>query len=223
MEKPVEMLHKQDFEFDIWYEYLDPNFTDICKRSRLPEKWISFQKVLSGKYSDSILKPINRYVEQLYPAPALLGITNNTVTLQQKNHAEFFMLETEGGNWYTLDRPWMRQYYKSNEPHRHQSGHVPMMFKFYVPWIIDSDIPVRFVQAENSPFTIYEDEYVFSKTNSGLDYYEPPMVRFQFKTSGDHMEYHNFGRILRQSPMFNITFEADDIIVESVRKFYEQV
>jgi hypothetical protein len=47
------------------------------------------------------------------------------------------------------------------------------------------------------------------------------MVPFQFKTVGDHMEYENFGRILRQSPMFNLTFEADDIIVERVRKFYE--
>ena len=222
MEQPIEMLHKQDFEFDIWYEYSDPNFIDISKRSRLPEKWISFKKVSEGKYSDSIIKPANRYVEELYQPPILLGISGNTVTLQQQNHAEFFLLESDPGKWYTLDRPWMRQYYKSNDEYSYQDNCIDELFKFYVPWFVDADVTVKISQSDNSPFLVYPTEIKFSKVQKDLDYFEPPMVPFRFKTIGDHMEYENFGRILRYSPMFDITFDADDIIVESVRKFYEQ-
>ena len=222
MEKPVEILHKQDFEFDIWYEYPDPNFIDISKRSRLPEKWISFQKVVAGEYKNSIIKPINRYVEKLYQPPILIGISGNTVSLQQQNHAEFFMLESEPGKWYTLDRPWMRQYYKSNDEYPSEENCVDQLFKFYVPWFIDEDVSVKITQADNSPFLVYPTDVTFSKVQEDLEYFEPPMVPFRFRTTGDHMEYDNFGRILRYSPMFNITFDASDIIVERVRKFYEQ-
>jgi hypothetical protein len=53
-------------------------------------------------------------------------------------------------------------------------------------------------------------------------YLEPDFVEFHFKRIGNHMVNDKFGKIKRGSPMFDIVFQADDIIVERVRKFYEQ-
>ena len=57
MEEP-KILHNMNYDFDVWYKTYDPVFSEISKQSRLPEKWISFDKILSGKNKDSILKPI---------------------------------------------------------------------------------------------------------------------------------------------------------------------
>lgn len=222
MERPKEILHKQDFDFTVWYDTYDPSFIDISRKSRLPDKWLNFQKVMNGPYKNSIIKPINRYVEALYPAPDLISIENNEVRLRQRNHAEFFLL-SQDGNFRNLDRPWMRQYYNTREEPQNVDGCFPGAFKFYVPWIIDARVDVSFEapKDEESPFLVYPKKVVYAEIPADTDYIEPEFVKFNFKSTGSHMEDQEFGRILRRSPMFDIVFKADDIIVERVRKFYE--
>lgn len=218
------MLHEEDkHDFNVWYNTYDPVFSEISKKSRLPEKWIRYEYVLKGKYSDSLIKPINKYVEALYPAPKLVSIVGNTVTLRQENHAEFFLLQKKSGEFFNLDRPWMRQYYKTKNLYERSPECFLGFFKFYVPWFIDEDISVKYVTpSANSPFLIQESSESYKKTSGSEVYVEPHFVDFSFKKEGSHMVSTIFGKIKRGQPMFDMVFEADDIIIQRVRKFYEQ-
>lgn len=211
-----------DYDFDIWYKTKDPIFSDISKKSRLPEKWISYNNVLSSIYKDSIIKPINKYVENLYPYPTLIKIENNVVRLRQHNHAEIFLLN-KNHEFYNLDRPWMRQYYNTDEKHEIPNDCFPGTYKFYAPWFIDANIRIDYeIPKCESPFYIYESQVFNLKSINDLKYREPDFITFHFKSAGSHMVNDNFGKIKRNSPMFDMVFEADDIIVERVRNFYEK-
>ena len=133
MDKP-QMLHDMDYDFDIWYKTNDPVFSSISKKSRLPEKWVGYSSVTKGRYSDSIIKPINSYVQNLYGMPDLVSIDGNMVRLRQRNHAEFFLFEKRDGTFVNIDRPWMRQYYNTSETHIPMAGCFEGTFKLYVPW-----------------------------------------------------------------------------------------
>jgi hypothetical protein len=221
MEKP-QMLHEMNYDFDVWYKTKDPVFSAISKDSRLPEKWISYSKVLEGKYKDSIIKPINSYVQNLYPMPKLISIENNVIRLRQTNHAEFFLLEKKDGSFVNMDRPWMRQYYNTDESHIPMAGCFPGTFKFYAPWYIDEDVHISYENSEDSPFYIYNKDSLHNSTPEDTKYLEPDFISFHFKRVGPHMVNERFGKIKRDSPMFDIVFHGSDIIVQRVRNFYEQ-
>lgn len=221
MEKP-QMLHEMNYDFDVWYKTKDPVFSMISKDSRLPEKWISYSKVLEGKYRDSIIKPINSYVQNLYPMPKLISIENNVIRLRQTNHAEFFLLEKKDGSFVNMDRPWMRQYYNTDESHIPMAGCFPGTFKFYAPWYIDEDVHISYENSEHSPFYIYNKDSLHKTTPKDTKYLEPDFIPFHFKRVGPHMVNERFGKIKRDSPMFDIVFQGSDIIVQRVRNFYEQ-
>jgi hypothetical protein len=223
MDKP-KMLNSTDYNFDIWYETNDPVFSDISLNSRLPRKWVSYEPVRVGKYADSIIKPINSYVQSLVPPPTLVNIEGNTVRLRQENHAEFFLLEKEDGSFRNIDRPWMRQYYNTAEEHIPMAGCFPGTFKFYTPWFLDHDgIEISYdVPDAETPFYVYPKQFTSHKAGKGLDFMEPEFISFHFKRVGPHMQNEKFGKIKRQQPMYDMVFQADDIIVERVRKFYEQ-
>ena len=76
-------------DFFIWHKSKSESFLWINKRSRVPSRWLSYPEGIKGKDND-IIKPINLYVDRLYPKPKLISIDNNVVTLQQTNHAEIF-------------------------------------------------------------------------------------------------------------------------------------
>lgn len=209
-----------NYEFDIWYKTKDPIFSDISLKSRLPEKWVSFKYIKHHK--NSIIKPINRYVESLYPPPSLVSIEGNIVTLRQGNHAEIFLLKEENKNFYNLDRPWMRQYYNTNYKPKAPLNCFPETYKFYAPWYIDADVEVFYkTPNEESPFFIYETNSIHKKIKDSEKYIEPDFVAFNFKKEGPHMDRPGFGKIMRQSAMFYIVFECDDIMLREIRSFYE--
>ena len=216
-------MSNTEYDFDIWYRTYDPVFSDISKKSRLPEKWVAFDNVRNGKYKDSIIKPINRYVEKLYQAPKLISIIDNIVTLRQENHAEFFLLLKNNRTFYNLDRPWMRQYYNTKFSPEIPENCFNGTYKFYVPWFIDASIEIKYVSPNcESPFFVYENSSVWNIIDNESRYVEPDFVAFHFKSAGPHMINNKFGKIKRYSPMFDMVFKADDIIVERVRKFYEE-
>jgi hypothetical protein len=222
MDKP-DITTKEVGNFGIWYETIDPNFTEISKMSNIPHHWLSFQEVLAGPYSKSVIKPINRYVQRLVPPPTLVSIDNGQVRLRQGNHAEFFLLENSNGSFTHRDRPWQRQYYNTS-----QDGLIApenafqMAFKFYVPWILDENIHIKIEQVEGSPFTIIPTEFNYYKVPEHIQNVEPKFVTFFFNRVGSHMVSDSFGKIPRQSPMFDMVFSANGILIDKVRNFYEE-
>lgn len=208
--------------FDIWYETKDPNFTDISLKSNIPETWLLYRTIMLGPNRDSIIKPINRYVERLVPPPKLISIENNIVRLRQGNHAELFLLEKEDGSFYNVDRPWQRQYYNT-ELDLEAKDCFPGTFKFYVPWFIDEDVVATIEPSPvESPFHTYFTIANFRKVPPITEFVEPEFIPFRFKRVGSHMVNDKFAKVPRQSPMYDIVFHANDIIVERVRKFYEE-
>lgn len=172
-------------------------------------------------YKQSILKPINLYAKNLYPAPKLISINKNEVLLQQRNHAEIFLLQ-EKDRLYNVDRPWVRQYYLSDKKYILPKDCFDGIFRFYIPWLIDEDLSVQIEEAEDSPFFIYEQDFNFNIVGEDALKIDPGFVHFHFKSVGTHIVEPGFAKIPRLSPMFNIRFNASDIIVERVREFYEQ-
>lgn len=217
------------FNYDIWYETYDPDFVEINLKSRVPMKWMTYTNVSGGRYKDTILKPINRYIEILYPRPDLISIDNNIVRLRQRNHADFYLLVTEKGikekrdNFYNVDRPWIRQYYQSLEKHDLPENCFPGTYKFYVPWFLDADIDVSFEspKGEETPFHVYSAGHKYKMADPEQGFVYPAFVTFHFKKEGSHMEAPDFGVIYKGSAMFDIVFRADDIMIERVRNFYE--
>jgi hypothetical protein len=123
---------------------------------------------------------------------------------------------------WNLDRPWIRQYYLSDRKDFGDSATCfNQTFRFYVPWIIDEDIFVDIRQPEGSPFLISEDTMSFKKILNNTQHVDPPFVHFQFKKIGSHMIDQEYGKISRFSPMYNMVFEASDIMVKEIRRFYE--
>ncbi len=209
--------------FDIWYETQDPNFTDISRRSNIPNHWLSYQEILAGPYSKSVIKPINRYVQRLVPPPTLVEISNGEIRLRQGNHAEFFLLENNDGSFTHRDRPWQRQYYNtSQEGLKAPQGSFETAFKFYVPWFIDDNVHVRVEQVPGSPFTIIPTEFNYYSVPAYVQNIEPKFVTFFFNRIGSHMATEKFGKIPKQSPMFDMVFSANDILIDKVRNFYEE-
>ena len=215
-----QILHNMDYDFDIWHKTDDPIFSGINLNSRIPKRWVEFKYV--QKYQNSIIKPINRYVEALYPPPKLISIEDNLVRLRQGNHAEFFLLINQDGSFYNLDRPWMRQYYNTANQVKEPSDCFPGTYVFYTPWYIDENVKIFYEKPEEElSFFIYNNVVDHKKITNEDVYIEPDFIRFHFKKEGPHMDRPGFGKILRQTPMFDIVFECDDIMLNRVKEFYE--
>lgn len=225
-----------DFEFDIWFETFDPSFVEINIRSQVNPKWLMFKRVYEGKYANSILKPVHRYAEWLYPYPELISIDGNTVRLRQTNMADFFLLEDAVKEKITpedyekpdeyyfkhLDRPHVRQYYQSANEHELPKDCFPGLFKLYMPWIVDANVTISIEQPDNveSPVFIYGHNLEVTEIPGETEVIEPHMIPFHFKKVGSHMVDDKYGKLLRGSPMYDIVFDANDIIVSRIKEFY---
>jgi hypothetical protein len=208
--------------FNIWYKSYTESFLDINKKSNIRPSWLEYSYVLDGEYGNSIIKPINHYVEKLYIKPNLLSIKNNLVVLQQTNHAEIFLLKMNFENRLkALDRPHMRQFYMSDRIKYIENNKFDQMYRFYVPWFLDIDnVKIKIKQPENSPFIIEEKEFISKKYSKNDKHVDPEMIFFNFLSNGSHMIDEEYGRIKRLSPMFNLEFDADDIIIDKIKEFY---
>ena len=208
-----------DYDFNVWETSIDPKFLDLSVKTKIPGKWLSYG---GAGYEESPIKPINRYVENLYPMPELVSIKNNTVTLRQRNHAEIFLLESPEG-FRNIDRPHMRQYYKTSMTFATDSDCFDTSYIFYTPWIVDANVTVRMAQPdEDGPFTIYPVTRQFAKFPDTVSFIEPQFVPFRFRRVGGHMVRDGFGKIKIGSAMFDMIFEADDILIEKIKELYEQ-
>jgi hypothetical protein len=205
--------------FFIWQNSKTESFLDINKKSNIKDEWLVYSRIKDSSFKDSILKPINLYVKMLYPAPILISDLGSSIILQQRTHAEIFLLQ-KPDEFYNVDRPHMRQYYLSDQKLLNNKECFPETFRFYLPWVIDADIDVSILQPENSPFLIQEGSLSFRGIDQTTEYIDPPMIYFNFKSIGDHMVEKDFAKIKRLSPICNIEISGDGIIIERLRKFY---
>ena len=211
-----------EFNFNLWEEVYDPQFIEMCRQSRVPEKWL-VAKNISSKYKDSIIKPVNEYLEYMSFPPSLVSIVDNTVTLQYQLFADIYLRREKNKEYYHSERPWIRQYYKTTESWDGGNLKTTPAYKTFTSWIIDANITAKVYEAENSVFEVPDLAISFYQIPDWDRYIVPQFVPFKFKLEGSHMKDEGrYGEIYRGSPAFNIEFEASDIIVERVRKFYEE-
>jgi hypothetical protein len=116
----------------------------------------------------------------------------------------------------------MRQFYRSKIDQPENSNCFSDTFVAYIPWFIDANVLVLIRGVDGSPFCIIEKTDAYHKVPKETAYLEPMMVSFRFSRIGDHMEEKHFGKVRRNTPMFDIIFKADDTIIERVKDFYEQ-
>jgi hypothetical protein len=217
MNKPL--LTDNSHDFDIWYNSADPSFVEINSKSRVPYKWLTYKNISSS----GVLKPINKYVEVLYPKPELVSVSKEEVVLRYFSHADIYLIENFPGyeGFYNVDRPWIRQYYNTVSEKEIPSSCFPGHYKFYIPWIIDYNIAAKITESPGSPFLVPRQDYFFRSIGNHEDFVEPGFVNFNFKKTGPHMESEEFGIARRSSPMFDITIAADGIIEKRLKEVYE--
>jgi hypothetical protein len=212
----------EDDDFNVWYNSYDPNFLEIGRASLIPDKWQNYQAINHDKFAESIIKPINRYVQELYPRPDLVSIKDNLVTLRQRNHAQIFLLDSTDG-FINIDRPHMRQYYQTRQEYPADTECFDQPYLFYAPWFLDENVEASFCQADEwSPFKIYEKDVFYNKQDRSTKYVEPYFIPFRFKKVGPHMKQESFGKIDKGVAMFDIKILLDDILIEKIRNFYEE-
>lgn len=215
-----------DHDVDIWYKVLDPDFIDISYKSRASARWLSYQAVLSSKYGNSIIKPLNWYAANIIAPPRLISINGNLVTLRQHTHADIYLLQKKFPHeeeFYNVDRPWIRQYYQTHFSSEIPDTCFPYIYRFYTPWFIDADVEITYRQPDaGSAFHIYQVKDFWFAPAKTDKHVKPHFVPFSFKKIGPHMEDADFGVIKMPEPMYDIVFEANDIIIEQIKEFYEQ-
>lgn len=221
MEKP-KIVTQVIEDFNVWDSTIDPNFIDICAKSKIPDRWVSYRRISSDKkYTGSVLKPINKYVESLYPPPKLISIDDKEIRLRQFSHAEVFILVNSDVEKF-LDRPWMRQFYKSGQLAQPDEECFDNVFAAYTPWVIDLDVTVDFKipTEEETAYKILECQRDFYKIPERTEYLEPQMIPFRFKKIGKHMQDQEFGKVKKDSAIYDMVIPRNDTIEQKVKEFY---
>lgn len=189
---------------DFWLNSEELSFSEITRESRIPDRWRRFD-MIDDRYKVLLLKPINTYVSELYPRPEIVFIDkiSGRVTLRQKTHAEIWVSPSEE-NLYALDKTWQRQFYPSSKKYTKDNCFIAT-YKFYVPWVIDSDIKATVSSVDNSPFSVENQEINFNSLD-GLTLVDTNFVDFKIKIEGSHMVNSKYGIIDIGTPMYDFTF-----------------
>lgn len=206
----------------IWYKSPDPDFIELSKKSRVKPSWLEYPYVLEGRYAESAIKPVNGYVEHMGYEPKVIGINGNQITIRVFLYADMYIIsdDSEDLGFYHIDRPWMRQYYLTEETLPDNDFCFPGTFKFFVPWFIDESLAVSYHNVEDSPFLIQESgKYWFAPKKDDL-FVTPHMVLFKFKKIGKHMQDDELGIPRRGNPMFDMKATVSDIMLEKIKEDY---
>ena len=208
-------------DFNIWYKSRKESFLYINERSNIKDAWLDYSEVLSSKYKDLILKPINKYVQNLYQPPSLIEIKNGNVILEQSSFAEIMLLQKNGQSHLTaMEKIHMRQFYLSDKELEEDAECFNTIYRLFVPWIVDiPNLNISIEPIDNSAFKIIPQQ-ITSLDYNKMDRVDPEMLTFRFKKMGDHMIDSEYGKILRYTPMFRMIFPVNDIMVKRIEEFY---
>ena len=207
---------------DFWIKSINSSFSEIVNGSNCRRLYVEYQYVLSNDtVKTSILKPINDYVYNLYPAPDLIKYENGYAYLRQKTHAEILIRKNYKDGLYFLDRPWIRQFYPSVEKFKIDDCFL-VVHKAYSPWFIDleREYDVLQVEDEYTPFVIKPTKLNRVETNATI--IEPNFVHFLIKKSGDHMVDPGHGKISIGTPIYDIKIKLNHTEYERLLEFYHK-
>lgn len=207
-------------DFDAWEKGVNGSFLNINHKSNIREDWLTYDQILSGKYKNSIIKPINKYMQNLSIPPKLISIIDNKVTLCQQNFAEIYLLENKDPYYLrAIEKIHMRQFYLSTKINKDNPECFDPVFRWAMCWFIDLDnIEVTISSIDKSPFFFHEISYITKKEDAYA--IDPKMLFFQFKKIGDHIKDDEYGRIKREQPAFLMSFNADSATIDRIKEFY---
>lgn len=203
-----------------WVDSENLLFPDLEQQSFVPPKWARYD-LLEPEYKNLLIKPVNRYVSNLYPMPELLSINKNEVTLLQRTHAEIWVEPGQDGSLYALDKCHQRQFYPSPKQIK-SDGCFLATYRFYMPWVLGFQTSIKINKVKNifSPFVIEESLISFTPPTSTDLYVDTPFINFNIKSSGDHMKGYRYGIIDIGSPMFEIAFNVSDPELLKIKEEY---
>lgn len=205
-------------DFNAWQKGRKESFLQINFKSNIKDDWLRYKEVLGGEFKNSIIKPINKYMQKLAIPPKLLSIDDNIITLCQHNFAEIFLLDGKD-TFSAMEKIHMRQFYLSDKTNIEDAECFNNTYRWAMTWFIDYEgLNINILNVEGSPFKFEEISYISKKENS--ETIDPKMLFFNFKRSGNHMRDQEYGRIKRDQPAFLISFKANDEVVEKVKEFY---
>ncbi len=203
---------------DFWLNSEELSFSEITSISKVPDRWRRFD-IIEDEYSDCLIKPVNRYVSNLYPRPELISLNEDTgdVLLRQKTHAEIWV-SPKGDDLYALDKTWQRQFYPSKNKYIEEDCFIAT-YRFYVPWFPDADIEVQIQESPETPFNVRPQQIKFNKLE-GVVVFDTEFVDFKIKSVGPHIVNSKYGIIDIATPMYDIKFNATKEQIERLVKQY---
>jgi hypothetical protein len=188
-----------------WVNSENLSFPEILIQSRVPPNWARYN-IYDISNIDSILKPVNRYVLNLYPKPKILKIENNLVTFRQRTHAEIWVEEKNNNIIYALDKCHQRQFYPSLNNIENKDCFKPT-YRFYIPWFINKDINITIssVEDENTPFYVNKKNIISKYINNNEEYVKTGFVDFKIKNTNDYHLKEKYGIISKNTAMYDMS------------------
>ena len=199
---------------------MDYSFSRITHESGLPQQWSDRSTLPNLGYHNKILKPINPYSHFFANKPELEVVSDGAILLRQKTHAEIWVKKF-GNQVYTLDKCWQRQFYPDTVGSSLAiDKHFNAIFKFYMPWIIDSSVDVKIVSLSDSPFTILTDKVLFDNIDPSVRFPDSPWIKFCIKENQEYMVNDDYGIIPVNTDMYGILI-SEKQVVDRIKLEYE--
>lgn len=205
---------------DWWVDSESLSFSEILVQSNVPEKWARYnsKNILSLQ---SIIKPVNEYVFNLYPRPQIINVKNNKVTFRQRTHAEIWVEEKNNDVLYALDKCHQRQFYPSSNNLENPKCFKPT-YRFYVPWFINKDTEVSFspIEDEKTPFFINTSIFI-GKTLSGSELHaDTDFIDFKIKNTGNYHLKEKYAIISKNTAMYDMSVLLTKEEIDKIEKDY---
>lgn len=201
---------------EYWLNSEQLPFSQILDDSHVPDKWKRYD-LIEEDFLDCLIKPVNRYVSNLYPRPDLVHIEGNNVILRQKTHAEIWV-RPRPDSLYALDKTWQRQFYPSPNLYSREDC-FEATYKFYVPWFVDDSLIGYVYACSDSPFQVNDQTIQFNK-ELGKQTLDAHFVDFKIKKEGSHMVDDRYGIIDIATPMYDLHITLTDDQIKKVEAQY---
>lgn len=205
-----------------WIHSGNLSFEEIIVQSRVPKRWSVYNSEDILKI-DSVLKPANNYVLNLYPKPKILRINENLVTFRQRTHAEIWLEEKDNNAIYALDKCHQRQFYPSPNDIHNDECFKPT-YRFYIPWFINKNVEVKIspVEDEDTPFYVVKQNITAKTVKDSQEYADVDFVDFKIKNTGQHHLKEKYAIISKSTAMYDMSVVLSDEEISQLKDYYGQ-
>jgi hypothetical protein len=195
------------------------SFSEIITLSCLPSEWVKWKDV-SKKYSKSLLKPVNMYIDYFGTSPEIISITKKEIIIRQYSYSDIYIVNYENDS-YCVDKPWLRQFYPSDYKENNNGVFlVKDSFKTFMPWIIDENIDY-FIKSESESFYFKYHSGKFSK-GSNKEIKDTDMLDFYFLKNDNCLVEDKCTIIPRGTYMYDIYIYPDKKIYKKLKREYDK-